>query len=950
MLYGRDTELGTIERLLADARDGRSGVLVVRGEPGIGKTALLEHVLAGTDMRTIRGTGVEYEAELPYAGLSLLLRPALGHLDRLPDPQRQALAAAFGLAAGGRSEPMFVGLAVLSLLSEYAGDGPLLCVVDDAQWLDRASRDALVFAARRLYAEGIALIFAAREDRHAFPVQGLPELSLAALRPEHASALLDEHARDMSATTRYRVLVESRGNPLALIELPVSLAGERSGDTLRPGALPLTSRLQLAFHGQITRLHERTGMLLLLAASDDSGELGILLRAGAGFGAGPADLAAAEEASLIVVEDDRLRFRHPLIRAAVQQGAPIDRRLAAHRALADAFDAPDHADRRAWHLAAAATGVDEPAATALESTGERARERSGHLAAALAYEKAARLSEDVGARTRRLVLAAEAASEAGELDRARTFAERAQSTAIDDAIRARLLHVRALSDFWQGGFVNAHELLLRGAALTATGRPERAARMLLQSMHTAWYLGETELDSTMRELAALDLPPTASVTPVVEFMIAAFPPKPDSAHPGTAHPGTENPDAEHPGTESPDSEHAPNEHPAYEHPAAERPNLGDLIRVAPRTGNEEQRDLLLACGVGLALGQDADAHHIASLFARDSRLHGGIGRLPTILFFVAEAEIFESRHTDALATASEGLRIAQDSGQQQWISQFESVLAYLAGIAGDEEAAHRHADAALAGGVGSAMPAGAPWSAWALGLLDLGLGRPESALNRLERLAREPLRHHISATRSIPDLVEAAVRFGAPERAREPLARFEQWAERAEQRWADALVLRCHALLANDDAAEELWLAALARHESERRPLERARTGLLYGEWLRRLRRKTDARDRLRTALEEFDRLDARSWADRARTELGAIGGSATPQGPQPAGVLALLTPQELQITRLAAQGLSNRDIAAQLFLSPRTVGHHLYKAYPKLGIVSRTELTAIPELAALTG
>ncbi|MYS78959.1 helix-turn-helix transcriptional regulator [Embleya scabrispora] len=923
MLYGRDSELTTIERLLADAEEGRSGVLVIRGEPGIGKTALLDHVLTGTSVRTLRGTGVEYEAELPYAGLNLLLRPALGHLDRLPDPQRQALAAAFGLAAGERSEPMFVGLAVLSLLSEYAGDGPLLCVVDDAQWLDRASHDALVFAARRLYAEGIALIFAAREDRHAFPAQGLPELPLSALGPEHASALLDEHARDMSATTRSRVLAESRGNPLALIELPVSLAGERSGDTLRPGALPLTSRLQIAFHGQVTRLDERTGMLLLLAASDDSGDLGILLRAGAGFGAGPADLAAAEEASLIVVDDDRLRFRHPLIRAAVQQRAPIDRRLAAHRALAEAFDAPDHADRRAWHLAAAATGVDEPAAIALESTGERARERSGHLAAALAYEKAARLSQDVRARTRRLVLAAEAASEAGELDRARTFAERAQSTATDDAIRARLLHVRALSDFWQGAFTNAHELLRQGAALTAGSRPERAARMLLQSMHTAWYLGETEVCSTVRELAELDLPPTASVTPVVEFMIAAFPPKentPDPRQPKGGHPDTE------------------------------RPDLGDLIRIAPRTGNEEQRDLLLACGVGLALGQDVDAHHIASLFARESRLHGGIGRLPTILFFVAEAEIFESRHTDALATASEGLRIAQDTGQQQWISQFESVLAYLAGISGDEEAAHRHADAALAGGVGSAMPAGAPWSAWALGLLDLGLGRPESALNRLERLAREPLRHHISATRSIPDLVEAAVRFGAPDRAREPLARFEQWAGRADQRWSDALVLRCHALLASDDAAEELWLAALARHESERRPLERARTGLLYGEWLRRLRRKTDARDRLRTALEEFDRLDARSWADRARTELAAIGGSATPQGPQPAGVLALLTPQELQITRLAAQGLSNRDIAAQLFLSPRTVGHHLYKAYPKLAIVSRTELTAIPELAALTG
>lgn len=523
MLYGRDSELSTIDKLLADAEEGRSGVLVVRGEPGIGKTALLDHVVETTDLRTIRGTGIEYEAELPYAGLSLLLRPALGHLDRLPDPQRHALEAAFGLAVGERSEPMFVGLAVLSLLSEYAGDGPLLCVVDDAQWLDRASNDALVFAARRLYAEGIALIFAARDDRHAFPVPGLTELHLSPLRPEDASALLDGHVKELSATTRFRVLTEARGNPLALIELPVSLAVEQPSHTLRPGALPLTSRLQIAFHGQVTRLDDRTGMLLLLAACDDSGDLGILLRAGAEFGVGPADLATAEEASLIVIDDDRLRFRHPLIRAAVQQRAPIDRRLAAHRALAGAFDSPDQVDRRAWHLAAGATGVDEETAAALEGTGERARERSGHLAAALAYEKAARLTENVEARTRRLMLAAEAASEAGELDRARTFAERAQPTATDDAIRARLLHVRALSDFWQGAFPTAHALLHEGAGLTAQAHPERAARMLLQSVHTAWYLGEQELEDTIRQLGELRLAPTASVTPVVEFMTAAFP-------------------------------------------------------------------------------------------------------------------------------------------------------------------------------------------------------------------------------------------------------------------------------------------------------------------------------------------------------------------------------------------------------------------------------------------
>ncbi|MDJ0345567.1 LuxR family transcriptional regulator, partial [Streptomyces sp. PH10-H1] len=619
--------------------------------------------------------------------------------------------------------------------------------------------------------------------------------------------------------------------------------------------------------------------------------------------AGAADLPPAEEGGLIQLDDDRLRFRHPLVRAAVYQRAPLADRLIVHQALAAILDSPQDADRRAWHLASAATGPDEAAAAALEDTAGRARDRSGYTAASLAFERAARLSTDPGARTRRLALAAEAASEAGELDCARDFAEQAARQTHDPALQARLSHVRALAEFLRGSFPTAHRLLIDGAGHAAATDPERAARMLMQAAHTAWYLGEQEVADTMERLGALELPATSSVGPVARFITAAL------GRTGAA--------------EGP-------------------PELAASVAAARAAGACDPRDLMLLCGAGLAVGQDDEAHELAAALAAESRDRGGIGRLPTLLFFIAEAEVFAGRHRDALATAEEALRIAGDTGQQQWISQFSSVLAYLAAVEGDEEHCRRYTADALAGAEGSAMPPGAPWSYWAQGMLDLGLGRAQSALDGLERLTREPLRHHFCATRSTPDLVEAAVRLGLGPRAAEPFARFERWAGRSRQPWSDALVLRCRALLGPDAEAEAHFTAALKLHDEHRRPLEHARTGLLYGEWLRRARRKSEARGHLRSALDVFERLGTRPWADRARCELGATG-TVAPQSQEP-GVLAELTPQELHIARLAAQGMSNRDIAAQLFLSPRTVGYHLYKAYPKLGIASRGELTALFE------
>jgi DNA-binding CsgD family transcriptional regulator len=508
------------------------------------------------------------------------------------------------------------------------------------------------------------------------------------------------------------------------------------------------------------------------------------------------------------------------------------------------------------------------------------------------------------------------------LDRARDFAARSAADATDPKVRATLALVHGLADFWQGAFPSAHKTLVAAAEEVADSAPDHAAQLLVQAAHTAWYVSEDEVRSTVERLKALTLPDDAPITPVARFL-------PESLYlPGDGVPGTDLPGAGPPASAPPRA-------------------LADVVAATRAAGGVDARVLQLLCGLGLTSGQDAEAYDLAVDLVADSRRRGGIGRLPTLLFFKVEAEVFQGRHADALATASEALGIAQDTGQQQWVSQFHSVVALVRAFEGDEDQCRRSADLSLTTGAGGAMASGLPWAYWALALLDLGLGRAGAALTRLEELGREPLRHHICTARGTPDLVEAAVRVGEPDRAAAQFARYSAWAASTGQSWAEAMVLRCRALLAPDNEAEQLWTAALALHDRAARPMERARTALLFGEWLRRMRRKTDAREHLRIALEEFERVGARPWAERARTELGATGtGAARPADASPTGAAAVLTPQELQITRLAAQGLSNRDIAAQLFLSPRTVGHHLYKAYPKLGILSRTELAGIPDLA----
>ncbi|WP_207944716.1 ATP-binding protein [Actinomadura rubrisoli] len=898
MLRGRRAEQSVIDELLDNARSGVSGALVVRGDPGIGKTALLDYAADRADgLRILRAGAAEAEAELPFAALHLLLRPALDRLDVLPGPQRHAVETALGLRAGEHWDRFLVGLATLSLLSELAEGGPLLCVVDDAHWLDQASAQALTFAARRLDAEGIALLIAARDGADGLPAQVLPELRLTGLPEDEATALLADRDDHLMPAARSRVVAEARGNPLALLELPAVLA---AGPRDRPppaDPLPLTERLELAFHDRAGRLPDGTRTLLLVAAAEGTGNLDVVLRAAARLGGtGHADLPPAERAGLIQLGERDLGFRHPLVRAAIYQRAPLDRRHAAHRALAAALDTPDGADRRAWHLAAAATGHDEGVAAELERTAVRARERSGYAAAAAAYERAAQLTTDETARGRRLTLAAEAANEAGQLSSARRLARQAGDQS-DPALRDRLIQVRADAAVGQGRHHLAHALLIEGAAGAAAQDPRRAVEMLVEATRTAWFSAAPDLAVEAAErLDALRLGPEAAAAAALGLSrwLASL---------------------------------------AAGRPVADLPPRPDLAETAHGARPPDTRDLL----AGVLTGQDAHALELAAALAAEHRTRGRIGLLPSALYYVATAEMHLGRLHDAQAHATEAREVARDTGQEQWTAQSCGLLAYLAAVAGDEARCRDFAGTALSSG----LPPASDMATWALGLLDLGRGQAGSAVARLESLRGPSPRHPVITIWSACDLVEAAVRQGQNASTTAVLPLLDAWAGHLRRSAFDAVLARCRALLSPDDQAEDHFTTALKAHEQDSRPFEHARTELLYGEWLRRLRRKADARGHLRAALEKFERLGAKPWAERTQTELGATG-MAAPRSPGP-GNLARLTPQELQIVRLASQGLTNRDIAAQLFLSPRTVAYHLYKAYPKLNVTSRTDLAALP-------
>ncbi|WP_344408192.1 helix-turn-helix transcriptional regulator [Actinomadura nitritigenes] len=897
MLYGRDEELATIDRLLGQVREGRGRTLVLRGEAGIGKTALLDHAAAeASGMRVLRGTGVECESGMPYAGLHMLLSGHLDRIDSLPDAQARALRNALNMGArqdadGG--DRFLVGLAVLTLLADLAEEKPLLCLVDDAHWLDGPSVEALLFAARRLEAEPVGLLFAARDmDAPEFPAPGLPEMRLRGLDRAAATELLARHAAELPRHVHHEILAAATGNPLALLELP----GLR---TQAHDASSAYERIRRSYAEKIAALPEPSRTLLLLVAADDAGGIGAIMGAAERLGASVDDLEPAERRGLLrSTADGRLEVRHPIVRTAAYGDAPLNLRIAAHRALAETYRERGDRCHHAWHLARSATGPDEAVAAVLESTAGDERDTGGNASAAAMYESAAALSPDPAARGSRLATAARAYAFAGLTDRAVELAARAEADLDDPRARADLTLIRASLADEQDRTKEAYRMFAETAASVAELDPRLSGYLFFQAAGAAANAGDyAAVDAIAARGTELELPNASHLRALSRVFAGQNP----LAASGDMAGGV----------------------------AALRELMDGMnLCFGPR-------DRVRVALWHILIGDIEGAAETAAELEARYREQGAIGLLAPVLMIRARARLMLGHHRDARTAATEGLRIAADTGQHRIRVYLETVLGLLAAIEGDEERCTELTEEALA----RAVPPSSVHAAAARGLLDLGLGRHEAALSRLSDVVSGPNRQ--GAIASLPDLVEAAVRAGRPELGEDAAGWYTGWARQIGRPWAEAIALRCAALLAPDGAADAMFAEAVELHRKGGTPFERARTELLYGEWLRRSRRRNDARAQLHSALEAFERLGAAPWAERVRTELRAAGESLAAAGADAGGddLAARLTPQELQVVRLAAAGLSNREIGAQLFLSPRTVGYHLYKAYPKLGVASRGEL-----------
>ncbi|WP_412079277.1 LuxR C-terminal-related transcriptional regulator [Streptomyces xanthophaeus] len=831
----------------------------MRGEAGIGKSALLDRIPAASVHTVLRVTGCEAERDLVGAAMLQLLWPVQGLVAQLPGPQAEALQIVLGGSAAS-ADRYTTGLALLTLFARLAESGPVVCVVDDAQWLDQSSADALLFAARRIAAEPVALVFAARDE--GFDARGLPELFLPRLDRQAAARVLDRYR--LTASRREQVLEDADGNPLALLEF--GRADRTSGPS---GGQHVTDRVLASFRDRIAELPSDVRLLLLTAAADSSRDLGSVLAAvDALGGSGPQALESAERSGLLRIDGGRPAFRHPLIRAAAYQSVASVQRARVHRKLATlAADS----DVRAHHLALAALGPDASVAAEVARAADRARDCAAPAIACDLYQRAAALSTSLPDRGRLLRRAAAAAVAAGDLRMAGALAEQAGPLATTGAERAALAEVRAAVEFERGDQAAAARLLVAGAPEAGPGP---SASMLRTAARYAWFSGDAD---SVRACAQL-LPGDHTVQGMAKLV---------------------------------DGDH--------------QAGLAALTAAAAEGGPGMRPGYAAAL-----LGDDDRVEELVTAEVARRRRAGLVGGLPEALQMLARLQVIQGRHRDAEASVAEARAVAEDCGMPQRIGRLDVALARIAAIEGDRERCRPLVGGTVDGGISVAC---------LLGLLDLGLGRYEDALVRLESAWTRPGHYMTALVAATGDLVEAAVRLGVPERARPPWQRLVSWAEAGGQPWARAIALRCEAQLTG---RAESFIEAELLHEKSGRPFEAARTLLAHGEWLRRARRQAEARARLRGALEVFERLHATPWADRTRAELRAAGESAAPAVPTARALADRLTPQELQVVRLAAEGRSSREVAALLFLSPRTVEHHLYKAYPKLGIRSRTELARL--------
>jgi DNA-binding CsgD family transcriptional regulator len=891
-------------RLLDDARARHGGVLVLYGEPGMGKTALLDlAVELGGDCKVVRTAGVEGETELPYAALQQLSGPIFGLSERLPDPQREALSVAFGLSAGHAPNPLLVGLAVLGLLVEVANDHPLLCVVDDAQWLDRASARALAFIARRLLADRIALLFAARERSEAFG--GFPEVHIGPLGRRDARALLESVLPTrVDDRVLERIVTETNGNPLALLELPRGMnPSELAGGFGLPAAAPLSAQIEEHFMRRAANVPPDARRLLLLAAADPTGDLALVSRAAERLGI-PESAARALESDGVLDLRTGVVFRHPLARSAVYRAAAVDERTEVHRALADATDPETDPDRRAWHRAQATSMPDEDVAAELERSAARAQARGGFAAAAAFLERSSVLTVDRARRAGRELAAAQAKYEAGAFDEAVTLAANAEGGQLEVAQRAELDLLRARISFAEERGNEAPRLLLTAAKDFEPFDARRAREIYLEALSAALFAGRLAGAWGAREVAA-----AAQALPEPPMPPAAS----DLLLDGLARM-------------------------IIEGPATGTPAVREALRAFGSADNEENEgQRWWRWLAGRAAGFIWDYEAWDSLTKRQigaAREAGALAELPFALSTRVGVCLFGGDVAAASSLNEESNGLAEATGSQ--IVPPYGILT-VAAFRGREDELRRSVETTTEEFIRHGEGIGLTLSLWATALLCNGLARYADAFEAAEQASEDP-RELWFANFALIELIEAASRTGREDRATSALQILSESTSASGTPWALGVEARSRALLAHGDGAEKLYREAIDRLEPTRLPVDLARARLLYGEWLRRDRRRIDAREQLRIAYDFFSDAGMEAFAERARIELRATGDQARRRTPD---ALDQLTPQEAQISRLVAEGHTNREIAAQLFISPSTVEYHLGKAFRKLDVKSRTQLAS---------
>jgi len=902
-LTDRRSECDALDRLIGTVRTGQSQALVVRGDPGVGKTMLLDYLAgqaAGSGCRVARVMGVQPEMELAFAGLHQLCAPMLSRAERLPGPQLEALRVAFGLSTGPRPDRFLVGLAVLSLLSEGAGERPLVCLIDDEQWLDRASAQALGFAARRLAADPVGLVFAAREP--SADLAGLPELVVAGLSEDQARALLASAlAGPLDARVRDLIVAETQGNPLALLELPRGLtSAELAGGFGLPGAVSLPGRIEDSFARQLEALPDQTRRLLLLAAADPSGDRSLVWRAAGRLGI-PVQAAAPAVETGLADFGARVRFRHPLARSAAYRLASFTEIQEAHRALAEVTDPVADPDRRAWHRAQAAPGPDEDVAVELENSAGRAQARGGLAAAAAFLERAALLTSDPARYAERALAAAQAKLQAGAFGEALELLVAAEAGPLDAFQRARVDLLRGQIAFASGLGRDAPPLLLQAARRLEPLNLDLARETCLSAWMAAVFAGRMAGPVDLLEVsrAARALPPPTD------------PPRPvDLVLDGLALAVTDG-------------------------PAAAAPTLRQAVRVFAGpdiTAEEGLRWGWFAQAAASALW-DFDAWR--AMLGRQVRLArdaGALDQLPIMLGALGVSAVWSGDFAAAASLITESDAVCKATGSR--VAPYAAM--YLAALRGHQAEAIPLIEAAIAEAAAEGQGVAATFAHWVTAILHNGLGRYADALAAAGQATQDA--HLYTSMRALPELIEAAARSGNTGVAAEALERLAETTQAGGTDFGVGLEARSRALVSRGQAAEGCYREAIDRlGRTQLRP-DLARAHLLYGEWLRRENRRADARAQLRTAHEMLDAMGMAAFSERAGHELRATGGIVRKHAVQ---VPSTLTAQEVHIARLARDGRTNPEIGTQLFLSARTVEWHLRNVFTKLGIGSRRELNA---------